>query len=111
MLTGWWKVSFDVELNGQKVDFRDLPDDEKRRIQKMMEFGAVAGSLAIPQADSTRLWIGDPVILLLGNRKGVIKDTAVGENGETKFLIVDENRVPGWYRAGEFAHLKKLPLA
>ena len=38
MKTGWWKVHFDVTLDGVCIYFDELPASEKRRIQSLMAF-------------------------------------------------------------------------
>lgn len=53
MTTGWWKIRFDVMLDGIKIDFDELPDAEKRRIQKLLAAGAVAGELLVERELAT----------------------------------------------------------
>lgn len=53
MTTGWWKIRFDVMLDGIEIDFDELPDAEKRRIQKLLAAGAVAGELLVERELAT----------------------------------------------------------
>lgn len=48
MKTGRWKVHFDVTLDGVGIDFDELPESEKRRIQRLLAFGTVAGEVTVP---------------------------------------------------------------
>ena len=50
MKTGWWKIRFDVMLDGIEIDFDELPDAEKRRIQKLLASGVVAGELQVGES-------------------------------------------------------------
>lgn len=50
MKTGWWKIRFDVMLDGIEIDFDELPDAEKRRIQKLLAAGVVAGELQVGES-------------------------------------------------------------
>lgn len=54
MKTGWWKVHFDVVLDGVGIDFDELPISEKRRIQRMLELGAVAGEITVPSKEDEK---------------------------------------------------------
>lgn len=53
MKTGWWKIRFDVMLDGIEIDFDELPDAEKRRIQKLLAAGVVAGELQVSESRKT----------------------------------------------------------
>ena len=53
MMTGWWKIRFDVMLDGIEIDFDELPDAEKRRIQKLLAAGVVAGELQVGESRKT----------------------------------------------------------
>lgn len=46
MKCGWWKVRFDVTLDGIEIDFDELSDHSKRNIQAMLAQGCVAGEIA-----------------------------------------------------------------
>ena len=46
MKRGWWKVRFDVTLDGIEIDFDELSDRSKRKIQAMLAQGCVAGEIA-----------------------------------------------------------------
>lgn len=46
MKRGWWKVRFDVTLDGIEIDFDELSDHSKRNIQAMLAQGCVAGEIA-----------------------------------------------------------------
>ena len=63
MKTGWWKVHFDVTLDGVDIDFDELPVSEKRRIQRLLAFGTVAGEVTVPTTGEDGPWIGDIVRL------------------------------------------------
>lgn len=52
-MTGWWKIRFDVMLDGIEIDFDELPDAEKRRIQKLLASGVVAGELQVGESRKT----------------------------------------------------------
>ena len=45
MKTGWWKVNFDITLEGLGVDFDELSEDSKRHILALMAQGCVAGEV------------------------------------------------------------------
>ena len=45
MKTGWWKVKFDITLEGVGVDFDELSEDSKRHILGLMAQGCVAGEV------------------------------------------------------------------
>lgn len=45
MKRGWWKVRFDVTLDGIEIDFDELSARSKRKIQAMLAQGCVAGEI------------------------------------------------------------------
>lgn len=45
MKCGWWKVRFDVTLDGIEIDFDELSVQSKRNIQAMLAQGCVAGEI------------------------------------------------------------------
>ena len=45
MKRGWWKVRFDVTLDGIEIDFDELSVQSKRNIQAMLAHGCVAGEI------------------------------------------------------------------
>ena len=45
MKRGWWKISFDVTLDGIGIDFGELSPDSKKKIQAMLAQGCVAGEI------------------------------------------------------------------
>lgn len=45
MKRGWWKVRFDVTLDGIGIDFDELSAQSKRNIQAMLAQGCVAGEI------------------------------------------------------------------
>ena len=45
MKTGWWKVSFEVELDGVTVDIGELSAASRERIFKQISQGCVAGEV------------------------------------------------------------------
>jgi hypothetical protein len=45
MKRGWWKIRFDVVLDGVGIDFDELSAESKRKIQKMLGQGCVAGEI------------------------------------------------------------------
>lgn len=102
MKTGWWKVRFDVTLDGIGIDFDELPDTEKRRIQRMLAMGAVAGEVTVPSHEPDWPWIGDDVVLNFGGRRGNVKDVATGPDGRTLYLVKMGREQYDWFHAGQF---------
>lgn len=45
MKTGWWKIRFDVTLDGIEIDFDELSLENKRKVQAMLAQGCVAGEI------------------------------------------------------------------
>lgn len=45
MKSGWWKVRFEVTLDGVEIDFDELSAENKRKINKMVGQGCVAGEI------------------------------------------------------------------
>ncbi len=45
MKQGWWKVRFDVTLDGIGIDFDELSAQSKKKIQAMLAQGCVAGEI------------------------------------------------------------------
>ena len=102
MKAGWWKIRFDVMLDGVEIDFEELPDTEKRRIQRLLALGAVAGEVTVPSKDETGPWIGDKVVLNFGGLRGEIADVEPRPDGRTMFLVRQENGHADWYHAEQF---------
>lgn len=102
MKTGWWKVRFDVTLDGIGIDFDELPASEKRRIQRMLALGAVAGEVTVPSHEPVWPWIGDDVILNFGGRRGAVKDIETGPDGRTLYLVKMGRDQYDWFHAGQF---------
>lgn len=45
MKRGWWRIRFDVTLDGIGIDFDELSTQSKRKIQAMLAQGCVAGEI------------------------------------------------------------------
>lgn len=45
MKRGWWRIGFDVTLDGIGIDFDELSIQSKRKIQAMLAQGCVAGEI------------------------------------------------------------------
>ena len=45
MKIGWWKVSFDITIEGSKVGFEELSEKCRRQILKLVRQGCVAGAI------------------------------------------------------------------
>lgn len=45
MKRGWWKIRFDVTLDGIGIDFDELPLESKKKIQALLAQGCVAGEI------------------------------------------------------------------
>lgn len=103
MKTGWWKVRFDVVLDGIDIDFDELPASEKRRIQKMLALGAVAGEVTVPTKNENDPWIGDIVRLNFGGRAGKIVDAMCGPDGRAMYKIIGSNGYSDWYHREQFS--------
>lgn len=103
MKTGWWKVHFDVTLDGVGIDFNELPASEKRRIQKMLALGAVAGEVAVPTKNEDEPWIGDTVRLNFGGQTGEIVDAMCGPDGRAMYEISGSNGYRDWYHREQFS--------
>lgn len=102
MKTGWWKVHFDVTLEGIGIDFDELPDAEKRRIQRMLAMGAVAGEVTVPSHEPEWPWIGDDVILNFGKLRGTVREVETGPDGRTLYLVRTGNGHQDWFNIGQF---------
>lgn len=51
MKSGWWRLQFNVTLDGIEIDFDELPTDAKRKVLKQVSQGAVAGAIDYEDAD------------------------------------------------------------
>lgn len=45
MKRGWWRIRFDITLDGIGIDFDELSIQSKRKIQAMLAQGCVAGEI------------------------------------------------------------------
>ena len=88
MKTGRWKVHFDVTLDGVGIDFDELPASEKRRIQRLLAFGTVAGEVTALTTGEGGPWVGDIVRLNFGGRMGKTDDATCGSDGRVLHEIV-----------------------
>ena len=105
MKTGWWKVHFDVTLDGVGIDFDELPVSEKRRIQRRLAFGTVAGEVTVPATGEDGPWIGDIVRLNFGGPMGKIVDATCGSDGRALYEIVGSDGYRDWYHQEQFVKL------
>lgn len=105
MKTGWWKVHFDVTLDGVGIDFDELPASEKRRIQRLLAFGTVADEVTVPTTGEDGPWIGDIVRLNFGGRMGKIVDATCGSDGRALYEIVGSDGYRDWYHQEQFVKL------
>ena len=105
MKTGWWKVHFDVTLDGVGIDFDELPASEKRRIQRLLGFGTVAGEVTVPTKGEEDPWIGDVVRLNFGGVLGKITDATCGPDGRALYEIAGSDGRIDWYHRDQFAKL------
>ena len=44
MKSGWWKLQFNVTVDGIEVDFDELPTEVKKKVLNQVAQGAVAGA-------------------------------------------------------------------
>lgn len=105
MKTGWWKVHFDVTLDGVGIDFDELPASEKRRIQRLLAFGTVDGEVTVPTTGEDGPWIGDIVRLNFGGRMGKIVDATCSSDGRALYEIVGSDGYRDWYHQDQFVKL------
>lgn len=45
MKSGWWKIGFDVTIDGIGVDIGELSEKSRQRILKLVSQGCVAGAI------------------------------------------------------------------
>lgn len=98
MRTGWWKVRFDVMLDGIEIDFDELPKEEKRRIQNLLADGVVAGEIELKDDPV----IGARVALNYGGYGGKIIDVRRWIDRDNMYLIEREDGYKDWYYGRQF---------
>lgn len=98
MRTGWWKVRFDVMLDGIEIDFDELPKEEKHRVQKLLANGVVAGEIELEDDPS----VGAKVALNYGGYGGKIIDVKRWPGRDDMYLIERDDGYKDWFYARQF---------